>query len=377
MAQSNNHLWQHHATRMAFLVAGLITAAWAPLVPYAKNRLMLDDGLLGVLLLCLGGGSLLAMPFAGVLVARYGCRLTVSIATLILCLVLPWLALAGSFAGMVVGLLIFGAGIGIVDVAINIQALAMEKQSRRAMMSGFHGLFSLGGILGASGVTFALSSGFSPFAAAAAISALVALLFTALGRHLMPQAVDQRSPFFVMPHGTIILIGVLCFICYLAEGAMLDWSAVFLTTERNLDPAHAGLGYAAFSITMTAGRFAGDRIVRLLGGPVVMTVGGFCATAGLVIAVAFHQPMAAFIGFALVGLGASNIVPVLYSAAGRQKIMPPHLAIAAVSVLGYSGILAGPAAIGFTAHIFGLPAALLGIAVLLAGLALSAHRIIK
>ncbi len=361
----NKQKLEQHATRMAFLIAGLATAAWAPLVPYAQTRIGIEEGTLGLLLLCLGAGSIIAMPAAGIAAARYGCRKLIIMATIVLCVALPWLAVSSSLLGMALGLLIFGAAIGTIDVVINLQAILVEKQAGRMMMSGFHGLFSLGGVVGAAGVSLALSLGLSPLGATLIACAVMLALLIALGRHLLAHGSEQRGPIFVMPHGLIFLVGLMCFICFLAEGAMLDWSAVFLTTVRGVDPATAGLGYAAFATTMTIGRLTGDTIVRVLGGTTVIIAGSICAATGLIAAVVLPNPAMAFIGFALIGIGASNIVPVLYSAAGRQHAMPPHLAIAAVTMLGYSGILSGPALIGFVAHAASLPIAFLGIAMLM------------
>ncbi len=171
----------------------------------------------------------------------------------------------------------------------------------------------------------------------------------------------------------MLLIGALCFIVFLAEGAMLDWSAVILTALHGVDPSHAGLGYAVFVVMMAAGRLSGDRIVRALGGRVILAVGGLCAASGLAVTVLVPWWTAALLGFGMVGLGASNIVPVLYSALGRQQVMPANLAVAAVTTLGFSGILAGPALIGIIAHTTSLPLAILGVAAMLLVVAASAQ----
>jgi len=356
---------EQYATRMAFFVAGLGTAAWAPLVPYAKARLVLDDGTLGLLLLCLGAGSILSMPVAGLVAARYGCRLVISLAMVVLCLILPGLAVISHTPTFIIALLLFGASIGIIDVVINIQAVIVEKAAGKTMMSGFHGLFSLGGIVGASGVAGLLWLGLSPLQAMLAVCTIVLVALLTLGKHLLPYATEQQGPTFVMPHGIILFIGFLCFVCFLAEGAMLDWSAVFLTSVRNLDPAYAGLGYAAFAMTMTIGRLSGDYLVRILGGVTTLAVGGLIAAGGFIVCVTIPATSAAFLGFAMIGLGASNVVPVLYSATGRQTVMPPHLAVAAVTTFGYSGILSGPALIGFIAHGTSLQTAFLCVAAML------------
>ncbi|BCP52661.1 MFS transporter [Kaistia sp. 32K] len=361
------------STRIAFFIAGFGMAAWAPLVPFAKARAGLDDGALGLLLLCLGAGSIVSMPLSGALAARFGCRRIIIAGVLMLALALPLLATLSSFAALVPALLLFGAGVGLVDCVVNIQAVIVERASGRTMMSGFHGLFSVGGIVGAGGVSLALAMGASPFVAALLVVALVLVAIVAAAPNLLRYGSSAGGPAFAVPHGVVLFIGVLCFIVFLTEGAVLDWSAVFLTQVRNVDPTHAGLGYTAFAITMTIGRLTGDWIVRRAGQRNVLVFGGLCAAAGLVLATLVPVWEAGLLGYALVGAGCSNVVPVLYSAVGRQNTMPEHIAIPAVTTLGYAGILAGPAAIGFVAHASSLSASFLIIAALLVGVAVSSR----
>ncbi len=364
------------ATRIAFLIAGIGTASWAPLVPYAKQRLGTGEGGLGLLLLCLGAGSLAAMPLAGALATRFGCRRVIGVTALCIVAALAGLATASSPTSLALALLLFGAGVGGIDVAMNIQAVIVEAASGRHMMSGFHGLFSAGGIAGAAGVSLLLWIGASPLGASLCIDLVILALLLVCRRHLLPYGSQGHSPIFALPRGAVLFVGCLCFISFLAEGAMLDWSAVFLTTVRSVDPAHSGLGYAVFAIAMTAGRLSGDRFVPLLGKRKLLFLGGLCAASGLLLLVLAPWPLAAFAGFGIVGIGAANIVPVLYSTLESQRVMPPNLAVAGVTTLGYLGILAGPALIGLIAHAASLPAAFLVIAAMLLGLAASA-RLIK
>jgi MFS family permease len=344
------------STRLAFLTAGLAMSAWAPLVPYAKERLALAEGPLGLLLLCLGLGSLLAMPLTGSLAARFGCRRVILWSALVVCLAMPGLALAPTPLLLGLVLFVFGASLGTLDVAMNVQAVIVEKACGGALMSGFHGMFSLGGFAGAGSMALLLWLGSGPLGACLAIVALVALLLWRAGPDLLhePEARDGAAPTFAMPHGAVIFIGALCFIVFLAEGAMLDWSAVFLTAERGLEEGRAGLGYAAFAVAMTFGRLTGDRVVARFGGRRVLLAGGLCAALGFFTVVASPTPALALGGFVLIGLGASNIVPILFTAAGNQGAMPASLAIAAITTIGYAGILAGPALIGFMAHLSSL-----------------------
>ncbi|AZE66339.1 Fucose permease [Pseudomonas synxantha] len=359
------------STRIAFFIAGFGIAAWAPLVPYAKARANLNEGTLGLLLLCLGVGSIIAMPAAGALASRYGCRRVLTAGTLMICLALPMLATVSSIPLLIAGLFLFGAGLGTVDSTVNLQAVIVERASGKTMMSGFHGLFSLGGIVGAAGVSGLLGLGLSPLQATLVVVIIMAVALFKAAPHLLPYGSESSGPAFAVPHGVVLFIGCLCFIVFLAEGAVLDWSAVFLSAERGLDEAYAGLGYAAFALTMTAGRLTGDAIVRRLGATLVIVIGGALACAGLLLATLLPAWETALLGYALVGAGCSNIVPVLYTAVGRQKVMPEHIAVPAITTLGYAGILAGPAMIGFIAHGSSLSTAFVLIAVLLAAVAIS------
>jgi len=338
------------STRIAYLIAGIGIAAWAPLVPYAKVRANLDEGTLGLLLLCLGVGSILAMPISGALAARFGCRRVLSGGTLLVCLALPLLATMSSLPWLVAALFLFGAGLGTVDSTVNLQAVIVERASGKTMMSGFHGMFSLGGIIGAAGVSALLGLGLSPLAATLMVNAVLLVALFKAAPHLLPYGSESSGPAFAIPHGVVLFIGILCFIVFLAEGAVLDWSAVFLTTERAVDTAYAGLGYAAFALTMTIGRLTGDSVVHRLGAKRVIIYGGSIAAAGFLMATVAPMWQAALLGYALVGAGCSNIVPVLYTAVGKQTLMPEAIAVPAITTIGYAGILAGPALIGFVAH---------------------------
>lgn len=353
------------STRIAFFIAGFGIAAWAPLVPYAKARAGLDEGTLGLLLLCLGVGSILAMPMAGLLATRFGCRRVVSAGVLLICAALPLLATVSSIPALIAALFMFGAGLGTVDSTVNLQAVIVERASGKTMMSGFHGLFSLGGIVGAAGVSALLGFGVSPLGATLVVIVMLLIALAKAAPHLLPYGSESSGPAFAVPHGIVLFIGGMCFIVFLAEGAALDWSAVFLAQERGIDTAYAGLGYAAFALTMTVGRLTGDSIVRRLGATRVIVFGGLTAAAGLFVATFAPSWEAALMGYALLGVGCSNIVPVLYTAVGKQTVMPESVAVPAITTLGYAGILAGPALIGFIAHgsslsfAFGLMAVLL------------------
>jgi len=366
---------QAHSTRTAFFIAGFGMAAWAPLVPFAKERLGIQEGALGTLLLCLGAGSIIAMPVAGILTSRLGCRPVLIVAALMICATLPMLAQVSSVPLLALMLFLFGAGMGALDCSMNIQAIILERASGRIMMSGFHGLFSLGGVVGAGGLTGLLSLGMSPLNATWIVVGVLGALLALSASHFLPYGGRSSGPAFALAKGVVLFIGVLCFILFLAEGAILDWSAVFLAEVRGMSPAQAGLGYAAFAATMTVGRLTGDRFVRRLGPKVTVIGGSLLAATGLAFATLIPSAHFALLGYALVGMGCSNIVPVMFSMAGKQNEMPESIAVPAITTMGYAGVLLGPALIGFAAHATNLTTALLMLATLLVCVAASTRAL--
>jgi len=358
-----------------FFVIGFAAGAWAPLVPFAKQRLALDDGGLGLLLVCLGAGSIVAMPAAGALAARVGCRRVLVAAAALACLVFPLLATTSSVPLFAAALLLFGVGIGSLDCVINVQAIIVERGSGRAMMSGFHALYSLGGFAGAGAVSALIGLNVTLLGAALAVATVMALATVVSTPGLLSRKAEDHAAPFAAPRGVVLLIGAFCFVVFLAEGSALDWSAVFLRAVRHVAPAAAGLGYAAFAVTMTGGRLVGDRLVAVLGLRRTVIIGAGVAAAGLTLATLAPGRLSTVIGYALVGAGCANIVPVLFTAIGRQTAMPESQAVPAVSVLGYAGILAGPAAIGLVASATSLTVALLVVAAMLAAVAAIATRL--
>lgn len=366
------------ATRAVFLISGIAMAAWAPLVPYAKERAALSDGSLGTLLLFLGLGSLLAMPATGVLVGRYGCRRIITLATALLVLLLPLLTVLSTPFSLALGLMAFGASMGLIDVAMNIQAVEVEKRSGKSLMSGFHGFFSIGGIIGAGSVSLMLALGLTPLYAILLVNLLLIAFYCYSRRHILNERMHQPdTPLFVMPRGWVLFLGMLCFILFLAEGAILDWSALFLTQNSNMPATQAGAGYAVFSVAMTIGRLCGDRVVQIVGRTATLFFGSLFAAGGLILAITVSDPLFTLAGFMLVGFGASNTVPIMFSAAGSQKTMPVNLAISAMTTIGYAGILAGPALIGYIAQFSSLSVAFGAVAALLLVVAASARLITR
>ena len=362
---------EQHSTRLLFLLAGFSAAAWASLVPVAKAATGVNEGQLGLDLLCLGIGSLLAMPVSGVVSTRHGCRKVLMVCGVALCACLPLLASVQNVFTLAAALFFFGAMIGTFDCVMNIQAVIVERDSKRPLMSGFHGFYSLGGLLGAATTSTIMDLGVSPFATVSAIALAGVLLLMLIRRHVLPYGNPAEGPPFALPRGEVLFLGMLCMTVFLVEGSMMDWSAVMLTENHGMPVAQAGYGFAAFSLTMTFGRLTGDRIVARVGRRSIVTVGGLLAMGGILLATLVPLWQAALLGYAMVGLGCSNIVPVLFTAVGRQTSMPQSVAVPAMSTLGYAGVLAGPAAIGFIAHHSSLPMAFLLVAALMLFVAIS------
>lgn len=365
------------AVRLAFLVAGFGVACWAPLVPFARQRLGVDEGALGVLLLCLGLGSVVAMVAAGMLSTRFGTRLVMVCSGFGMAALLPLLAFAGSPWTLGLALAAFGACLGSLDVAMNINALEVERAAGKPLMSGFHGLYSVGGFIGAAFMTLLLSMDFEPLHATLLGAALMALAVVVAWPYVLETARSSSGPLFVMPRGLVWLMALLAAVTFLAEGAVLDWSALLLTEAKLVAPAQGGIGFMLFSIAMTAGRLTGDAVVARLGDRRTLVVGGVVAVLGVAALLLAPARAVAFAGFVLIGLGASNLVPVLFRRAGQQTVMPAAFAVSAVTTAGYAGVLLGPALIGFLAAGVGLSTAFWLLAALLALVPLSAVKVTR
>ncbi|MGP2768644.1 MFS transporter [Serratia ureilytica] len=350
------------ATRAIFFLAGLGMAAWAPLIPFVKARLGIDDGALGLLLFCLAAGSMAIMPFAGYLIAKLGCRAVLLGAGALLCIDLPLLALLDAPLLMGAALGVFGAVNGIMDVAMNSQAIIVERESGQAKMSGFHGFYSLGGIAGAGGVSLLLLAGLAPTQAIGLIALLIAILLLIVAGDLLAHGgigerrrggIGERrrgGARWALAHGKILFIALLCFFVFLTEGAMLDWSALFLHSERGVAKSQAGIGFTLYAVAVACGRLYGDRLIGAVGRYRTLLLGSLCAAAGVLLTVTVPLASAAFGGLMLAGLGIANIVPILFNAVGNQKQVPPGQAFPAVTLVGYLGLLTGPALIGFIAN---------------------------
>ena len=337
----------HRANQAFFFVGGFGTASWAPLVPLLKERLAVEEDMLGLLLLCIGVGSLLTMPLAGSLAGRFGCRRVIAADSLVFAGLLLLLAWVDRIYLAVPALLAFGASMGIIDVTVNIHAVRVEQLLKKRVMSGMHALWSVGGFLGAGLFGVWMMLGFTPLGATACSSAFIALLVLAFARFLLAGRSDSSGSVLAVPSGVVVFVAAVAFVSFLVEGAVMDWSGVFLTTVRGMDLSLAGMGFSVFSGAMLLMRFLGDHVIQRVGQFSVAVGGALLAFVGILLVMFAPVNTLLYLGFFAIGIGSANIVPVFFSLMGRQSVMPVGTAVSAVSTMGYLGILAGPAAIGF------------------------------
>ncbi|ARN23857.1 MFS transporter [Piscinibacter gummiphilus] len=339
--------------RALFFAAGLLFATWGVHVPTVKGHYGLGEQALAVAMLAGGVGAVGGLTQAGRLIGRFGPR---KVALVSGCLCAASIGLLLAFHTMAVLLLVmvaFGLANSLFDVSVNVAASDLEARAGRPLMSGFHGMFSLGGMAGAAGGAALLSAGVEPWHHLAAATA-VGVTLVAFGCWTMPRAKKPEEGAgghaFLLPRGTLLLIGILAALGLIAEGAMYDWSVLYVKQELLADAGTAALGYAAFSGAMAAARFGGDWVRARLSSALLVRLSGLLAAAGMTLSLVTSSPVVALLGFALVGLGFANIVPVLFSAAATVPGVKPADGIAAVASLGYFGMMVGPPLIGFVAE---------------------------
>lgn len=344
-----------------FFVNGAAFANWVTRIPQVQHRLGLGDAALGLALFGVAAGALVAMPLTGGLVSRRGSGPVTRWLALAFCACLPLPAIAPSFAWLVLALVALGAANGGMDVAMNAQAAAVERARGEPIMASFHALYSTGGLLGAlSGAAFA-GRGMPPPAHLAIVALTLGLVALAAGPGFLPGRADARaevSPSFTRPDRSLLALAALAFCVLLCEGAIADWSAVYMVKMTGASAATAAAAFAAFSLAMAAGRFAGDALTRRFGPVRLVRAGGFLAAAGLGVGLATAHPFASVAGFGCVGAGFSCVFPCIVRAAARSRTLAAGAAIAAVSTVGYGGFLAGPPIIGAVGEAFTLRAGL-------------------
>jgi len=361
----------------AFAFNGLLLGVWASRVPAFKDAFDLAPGALGLLLLALAGGAIVSFPLAGMAFERWGAdRLTVWCAA-VYGPALVMLALAPTAPALGVALFAFGAVHGAMDVAMNGWGARVEARTGRTTMSVYHALFSLGAGIGAASGYLALRWGLEPlwhFAGVAVLGGAGALAMMVGVREAgaEPEGQGGPRPLLALPSGPLLLVGLVAFAVSMGEGAITDWSALFLRGAVGATEAQAALGYAAFSATMVLMRLSGGWVVDRLGPVATTRASGGIAFAGLVVALTTDVLGVALAGFALVGIGYAVVMPLVFSRAASDPVLRPGPAIASVATLGYGGMLLGPPVIGFIAQAtslrtsFGVLALLAVLAVILA-----------
>lgn len=341
----------------AFIVHGLIVSTWVSRIASIKSLLRLSDGALGLALLGTAIGSIAAIPVCGSLVTRFGSRRIVHWTSVGFCVALVLPGLAWSACTLFLALLIYGAFAGANDVAMNAQAVGTERLLGSPTMSRFHAMFSLGGIMGAGAGGFIASRGTLPLAhltSAACAFMLLAMLAPKLMADTRAAAAPGVAARISRLPATLVVLSVIGFCIFLSEGAIADWTGVYLRQILGASDGLAPAGYAVFSATMAIFRFAGDAITLRIGRPMTIRLGGLVAAAGLALALAVHSTGWALVGFAAAGAGFSSIIPIVFAAGGRVASVGEGAGVATVSGIGYLGFLAGPPAIGFLSEMTSL-----------------------
>lgn len=335
-------------TAMTFFVNGVGFGGWAAQVPRATSRLQVDDGTFGLMLLGMGIGAVIAMIFSGRLIARYGAGLLIRLSMGLFLAAYIALSTISDFWLFVAALLVFGASGGLTDVSMNAYASDVERHTNWRVMASFHGMWSMGGLIGAALVSYMLSV-FSDLTQALILSIGLLALFMIRQHGLVPlrHHVDEKYGRRLSVGRAALILGILAAICFSAEGAVRDWSSLFLTREVQASIDRAGWGFAAMSATMALCRFSGDWMRLQFGERRVMLMSTVVAIVGFLLAVLSRDQLLAVAGFGLVGLGLSNTVPILISAAGRTTT--PGASIAFAVSFGYAGLLASPPLLGFLA----------------------------
>jgi MFS family permease len=354
-----------YAVSAVFFLTGVGSANWAVRIPAVQHRLALSDGELGIALLGVSAGAIAAMAVAGRLVARRGSRPVTWAAALAFSGALMLPPLAPNLALLILSLVVLGMANGMLDVAMNAQAAAVQKRYEVPIMARIHALYSFGGLVGAviGGRIAAGGVGAAPHLAGVGVAIAIAAGAMALG--LLPASADatpDHSP-IARPVRALYALGVVAFCVLFGEGAMANWSAVYLRDVSRAGPGLAAAGFAAFSLMMTVGRAVGDTLTARLGNARLTRIGGVIASLGVGCALAFPQPLPVIVGFGAIGAGLSFIFPIILAAAARTPGVVPGAAIALVSMCGYAGLLAGPPLIGAIANVVTLRGGLALVAV--------------
>ena len=347
------------ATRTHFFCSGFLFATWGVHIPTVKAHYEVSEGALGLALLAAGIGALLGLSRAGTLVGRFGATAVALVCGLASAAVLGVLLSLPGYAGLLAALAVFGGASSIFDVAINAEASELERRQARPIMSHFHAMFSLGGMAGAAVGSVLLGWQVEAMTHLIGVAMAGALAIgIACGQMLPPEPAAGEDAGFRLPRGVLLLLGVLAALGLISEGAMYDWSVLYLQNELGSPQDQAALAYASFSGAMALARFGGDWVRSRTSPATLMRASAALSALAMAAVLLLAHPVVALVGFALVGIGLGNVVPVLFSAASRVPGISPAHGIAAVSSIGYLGFMAGPPLIGGLAQGASLTAAL-------------------
>jgi MFS family permease len=362
--------WPRTAVTLVFVVHGLLFASWTAHIPHIKSALGLSDGTLGLALLGAPVGSVCAMVAAAYLLPRWGSRRVVQIALVGYCAAGPLVGLCGNLLALTAALFLWGAFQGSLDVAMNTQAITVERASRRMLMSGLHGGWSIGSFVGAGIGALAVGAGITLTPQLLVLGTLALLVAGLLTTRMLPDAadgndqadeprdVDERQASASRWSGGMVLLGAIAFASMLCEGATADWASVYLSGPLHAHGVIPGLGYAAFNLAMLTVRLSGNRLLTRYRPNRLLPTLAMVATLGFALAMLIAQPAAALVGFACLGIGLASVVPAVFSAAGRIPGLHPGTAVATASACGWTGFVCGPPLIGHLASVASLPAAL-------------------
>jgi MFS family permease len=365
------------AVVFAFIASGAGFANWAARIPAVKDQLDLSTGSLGIALLGPAIGAVVAMPLAGALMVRHGSRRLTRVSLVLLCVALPLPAVAPSLPLLIAALVLVGIGAGSLDVSMNAQAVALERRYGRPLLAGLHGLWSLGTVTGALTGGMAAGAGLDPGLHLSIVALVLLTVGVAVTSWLLPADADRDQTVrgFVRPNRTLVILGAIAFCGLLSEGAVYDWSTVYMRDSLGTSEGLAVSAYAAFTLTMTVGRLVGDRARARFGSRALLGSATLVAAATLGAGLALHHQVAAVLGFAVLGAGLSCVVPIVFGAAGPATGLPSAPAIAAVSTVGYLGFIAGPPLIGAIGQLATLPSGLLLVVALTALIAVMSRRL--
>lgn len=334
-----------------FFVSGLCFATWAARIPDIQQKLALNEAELGTVLFASPVGSILCLPIAGILVTRLGSRAALLTGTICYATVLCMIGLVESTFQLVAALFFFGMSGNLMNIAVNTQAVGVESLYKRSIMASFHGLWSLAGFTGAAIGTLMVTMHMTPFNHFLIIAGMMLLSAGFFFSNALKQDTGgSANAGFAWPDKSLLQLGIVSFCCMVCEGCMFDWSGIYFRDIVQAPEKLVTVGYTTFMATMATGRFVADYMVTRFGVKNVLRISGILIASGLLIAVSFPMVLPAALGFLLTGFGVSSVVPLVYGLSGKSTTMPPGMAIAAVSTVGFLGFLFGPPLIGYIAQ---------------------------